>query len=61
MTKKNLHPASRKTWAAILIAECTSVEEDFAGFKVCNRDTFHEIVSMFEKLDPSMLNVKKVK
>jgi len=59
--KKNLRPASRKRWPEILISECALVEKDFASFKVCNRDTFHEMVSMLEKLDPSMLDVKKVK
>jgi hypothetical protein len=28
-------------------------EEDFAGFYVRNEETFHAIVSMFVKLDPS--------
>jgi hypothetical protein len=28
-------------------------EEDFAGFYVHNKDTVHELVSLFEKLDPS--------
>jgi len=46
-------------WPEILISEGASVEKGFAWFKVCNKDTFHEMVSMLEKLDPSMLNVKK--
>jgi hypothetical protein len=29
------------------------VEEDFVGFNVCIKDTVHEMVLMFEKLDPS--------
>lgn len=48
-------------WPAILISEDATVEKDFAGFKFCNKDTFHEMMSMLEKLDPSMLNVKKVR
>jgi hypothetical protein len=46
-------------WPAILISEGASVEKDFAGFKVCNKGTSHEMVLMLEKLDPSMLNAKK--
>jgi hypothetical protein len=46
---------------AILISEGASVEKDFAGFKVCNKDEFHETLSMLEKLDPSMLTVKKIR
>jgi len=48
-------------WPAVLISECASVEKDFAGFKVCKKDTFHEMAPMLEKLDPSMLDVKKFK
>jgi hypothetical protein len=59
--KRNLHRASRKMWPAILISEVASVEKEFAGFKVCNKDTFHEMVSILQKLDPSMLNVNKNK
>jgi hypothetical protein len=46
-------------WPAILNSEGASVEKDFAGFKVCNKDKFHEMLSILEKLDPSMLNMKK--
>jgi hypothetical protein len=35
-----------------MIAEGASGEEDFTGFNVCNKDV-HEMVSMFEKMDPS--------
>jgi hypothetical protein len=36
-----------------MISEGALVEEDFVGFNVCNKHTVHEMVSMFEKLDPS--------
>ena len=58
---KNLHRDLRKMWPAILITEGASVEKDLAGFKVCNKDKCHEMVSMLEKQDPSMLNLKKVR
>jgi hypothetical protein len=35
-----------------MISEGASIEEDFGGFKVCNKDTFYKM-SMLEKLDPS--------
>jgi hypothetical protein len=36
-----------------MTAESASDEEDFEGFYVRNEETFHEIVSMFVKWDPS--------
>ena len=36
-----------------MTADGASDEEGFEGFYVRKEDTFHEIVSMFEKLDPS--------
>lgn len=37
---------------AVTNAEGASDEEDFTGFNVCNKEV-HEMVSMFEKIDPS--------
>jgi len=36
-----LHQAWRKLWPATIVDEDASDEDDFAGFKVCNKDTFH--------------------
>ena len=41
-----------------MISERTSEGEDFARFKVRNKDTFQEMVSMLEKLDPFMPRMK---
>jgi len=46
-------PSRRKFWSAVKIAEGPSVEKDFMVFNVCNKDTVHEMVLMFEKLDSS--------
>jgi len=37
---KTLHLAWRKLWPATRMAVGASDEDDFAGFKVCNKDTF---------------------
>lgn len=44
---------------AIKTAQNASEEEEFMGFNDCNKDTVHEMVSMFEKLDYQTLNVIK--
>jgi len=41
-----------------MIASGASDKGDFARFNVHNKDTVHEMVSMFEKSDLSNLNVK---
>jgi len=46
-------PSWRKFWPAVKIAEGASLEKDFVVFNVCNKDAVHEMVLMFEKLDPS--------
>jgi hypothetical protein len=46
-------PSWRKFWTAVKIAEGALVENDFMVFNVCNKDTVHEMVLMFEKLDSS--------
>jgi len=46
-------PCWRKFWPSVKIAEGASIEKDFMVFNVCNKDTVHEMVLMFEKLDPS--------
>jgi hypothetical protein len=46
-------PSWRKFWPVVKIAEGASVEKDFTVFNVCNKDAVHEMVLMFEKLDPS--------
>ena len=49
---KNVRHAWRKLWPAVMTAEGASVEEDFAGFNVRNKDAIREMVSMsFETLD----------
>jgi hypothetical protein len=35
-----------------MISKGASDEEDAVGFNVCNIDTVHKVVSMFEQLDP---------
>jgi DDE superfamily endonuclease. len=50
---KTVCQAWKKLWPAVMTADGASDEEGFEGFYVRKEDTFHEIVSMFEKLDPS--------
>jgi len=50
---KNCASSWRKLWLAVMTAEGATDEEDFAGFYVRNKETFHEIVSTFVKMDPS--------
>jgi hypothetical protein len=47
-----LRLAWRKLWPAVMIAEGALHEEDFTGFNVHNKDAVHEMVMIFEKLDP---------
>ena len=54
MKAKTVRQAWRKLWPAVMTAEGASVEERVAGFYVHSRDTVHELVSMFEKLDTSI-------
>jgi len=53
MKAKSLRQAWRKLWPAVMIAKGALDEEGFMGFNVHNRDTVHEKVLMFVKLDPS--------
>jgi hypothetical protein len=46
-------PSWRKFWSAVKIAKGALFEKDFMVFNVCNKDTVHEMVLMFEKLDSS--------
>jgi hypothetical protein len=47
-------PSWRKFWPAVKIAEGALVEKDFVVFNVCNKDTVHLMVLLFEKLDLSV-------
>jgi len=49
---KTVRQAWRKLWPAVMTSEGAPNEEDFEGFNVRNKDTVHEMVSMFETLDP---------
>jgi len=49
---KTVRQEWRKLWPAVVTAEGASDEEDFVGFNVRNKETVHEMVSMFETLDP---------
>lgn len=51
--KKKTFAAWRKLSSTVMFAENASDKEGFMGFNVCNRDTGHEMVSSFNKLDPS--------
>ena len=53
MKTKTVRQAGGKLWLAVMTADGASDEEDFAGFYVRNKETFHEIVSMFVKLEPT--------
>jgi hypothetical protein len=35
-----------------MVGEGASDEEDFAGFNIRNKDILHEMVSLYEKLNP---------
>jgi hypothetical protein len=50
---KTLRQDWRKLWPAVMIAEAALDREDFARFNVHDRDTVHEKVLMFKKLDLS--------
>jgi hypothetical protein len=50
---KTLLQAWGKLWPAVMIYGGVSYEEGFVGFNVCNKGAVHEVVLMFEKLDPS--------
>jgi hypothetical protein len=53
-----LHQAWTKLWRATIVSERTLDKEDFAGFTVCNKDTFHEMMLMSENWTSQTLNVK---
>jgi len=55
---KTLHQAWGKLWPATRVAEGASDEDDFEGFNVCNKDTFHEMVLMSENWTLQTPNVK---
>jgi hypothetical protein len=44
-------PAWRKLWPAVMAGEGAS--DEFVGFNIRNKDTVHEMESMFEKRNPS--------
>jgi hypothetical protein len=47
---KSMLPAWRKLWPAVMAGEGAS--DEFVGFNIRNKDTVHEMESMFEKNEP---------
>jgi hypothetical protein len=52
---KSTLQAWRKLWPT---GEGASDEEDFVGFNINNKNTVHEMVSLYEKLNPSIPECK---
>jgi hypothetical protein len=52
--KKSTLQAWRKLWPTVMTGEGASDEEDFAGFNIRNKNTVHEMASLYEKLSPSI-------
>ena len=54
---KKVSQAWRKLWPAIMTAQGAS-DEDFMGFNDCNKDTVHEMVSMFDLSNPECEKIR---